>query len=86
MVRIAGKLNTARYRDKITRPVLPAHIQANGPMVFVQHITRYCSISTGNNIRILGWPACSPDLNQKGHVWDEIKQENRSPAGLARPL
>ena len=23
MVRIAGKLNTARYRDNITRPVLP---------------------------------------------------------------
>ena len=26
MVRIAGKLYTARYRDKITRPVLPPHI------------------------------------------------------------
>ena len=40
MARIAGSLNTVRYRNEIIRRVLLTHIQSNGPMVFMQDNAR----------------------------------------------
>ena len=58
MVRIAWNLNAARYRNEILRPVLLPHIQANGPILFMQDNARpHTTIDTVHflqaNIRML---------------------------------
>ena len=72
-----GTLNTVKYRDEILDPiVLPFLQQRNSDDVFRHdnarcHVARVCQVSLNqNHIRVLSWPALSPDLSSIEHLWD----------------
>lgn len=76
-------LNAQRYQDLIIRPCVIPHVQANRGMMFMQdnapcHTARTTrGMLQRNNIRVLDWPPCSPDLNPIENLWDEVDRRIR---------
>ena len=75
---VQGTLNVVKYRDDILDPtVLPFLQQRNFDHVFQYdngrcHVARVChDFLNQNHIRVLPWPALSPDLSPIEHLWDE---------------
>jgi hypothetical protein len=76
---VQGTFNVAKYRDNILdNIVLPFLQQRNFDHVF-QHdnarfyLARVCQDSLNqNHIRVLPWPALSPDLSPIEQLWDEL--------------
>lgn len=83
MVRINGNLNARRYQTDIINPVLIPHVRANRGMILAQdnapcHAARTTQqLLRANNVRMLPWPARSPDMNPLEHVWDLLKRRLR---------
>jgi hypothetical protein len=74
---VQGTLNAVKYRDDILDPiVLPFLQQRNSDDVFRHdnakcHMARVCQdFLNQNHIRVLPWPALSPDLSPIEHLWD----------------
>lgn len=84
IVSIQGNMNARRYQTDIVQPVLIPHIAANRGMQLVQdnapcHVARTTlTMLHVNNIRVIPFPAKSPDLNPIEHVWDVLKQKVRA--------
>jgi len=81
---VQGKLNAVKYRDDFLEPiVLPFLQQRNFDHVFQNdnarcHVARVCQdFLNQNHIRILHWPALSPDLSPIEHVSDELGRRGR---------
>ena len=76
---VQGTLNDVNYRDDILDPiVLPFLQQRNFDNIFQHdiarcHVGRVCQdFLNQNHIRVLHWPALSPNLSPIEHLWDEL--------------
>ena len=76
---VQGTLNAVQYRDGIVDPIVLPFLQQRNFDNVVQHDNVRCHMAricqcflNQNHIRVLPWPALSPDLSPIAHLWDEL--------------
>ncbi|KAK6183161.1 hypothetical protein SNE40_010691 [Patella caerulea] len=85
LIVINGNLNAQRYRDEILRPVVLPYPQQQPVGVLFQHDKARPHTArivqdflAANNVNVLPWPACSPDLSPIEHLWDRLDRQVRA--------
>ncbi|GFY10195.1 transposable element Tcb2 transposase [Trichonephila clavipes] len=76
-----GPLTARRYRDEILRPIVVPYAAAIGDdFILMDDNCGPHRANLGKNslfeegIVRMEWPACSPDMNLKEHVWDALER------------
>lgn len=79
LVVVEGNLTARRYVDEILRPHLLPFLEAHPTVRLFQqdnarpHVARLTlNFLQEQEVEVLPWVACSPDLNPLEHIWDEL--------------
>lgn len=92
MVFIGGQLNTHWYIDEILKPILLPLINQHARVTFQQnnaspHIANIIkNFLYQATVKIISWPARSPDLNLIEYVWNNMGSFLRHLPGQANAL
>ena len=84
LVIVQGNLNAQKYRDDILTPVALPFLRQRQQGTILQHdnarphtaalVRDYLN---NENVQVLPWPACSPDMNPIEHLWDHLDRQLR---------
>jgi transposase len=81
---VQGTLDAVKYREDILDPTVLSFLQQrNFDHVFQHdnarsHVARVCQDFLNQNpIRVLPWPALSPDMSPIEYLWDELGRRVR---------
>ncbi|GFT26708.1 transposable element Tcb1 transposase [Trichonephila clavipes] len=80
LVCIAGTLNSQRYISEVLEPVVLPYLHVLATAIFQQdnarpHVARVVQkFFVNHQIKLLPWPACSPDLLPIENMWSMLDQ------------
>ena len=82
LVVVRGNLNAQGYVDNILRPVAVPFLQQHVGMLMHNSARPQIAALTWNffaqqNVPVLPWPACSPDMNPVEQIWDVLGRNVR---------
>ena len=84
LIVVQGNLSDQGYINKILQPDAVSFLRRHGPAILMHdnarpHVARICRQSLNrNNVKVLPWPAVSPDMNPIEHIWDYIGRKIRA--------